>query len=208
MFRPSQALLLKLKTLSIHQQLPLNARDSRQLLNILKASFRNHLDEQHWKGEVESFIKTGNEGVSNPVRRRSKSDPERQNHAERHMHSVLTSPLFNISPISKGKSHEAIRDPLETFERALALGLMNLDAANACLLAKKSQILRSSILNVQDGMRHSGAGRKVRAILRVHFANVSVADLSCFRENVHQANKLNRFSGGSYLVEMHKISAF
>lgn len=45
--RVTNPLLLKSLISKIHPQLPLNARESDQLLNILKTSFRKHLDVVH-----------------------------------------------------------------------------------------------------------------------------------------------------------------
>lgn len=75
------------------------------------------------------------------------------------MHSILTNPLFNLTP--DGKSPKVDRDPMEVFDLAVAKGMMNLHYARACLNAKKRDIIQSSVLKVRDGMKESGAGFKV-----------------------------------------------
>jgi hypothetical protein len=50
---------------------------------------------------------------------------------------------------------------METFDQAVSMGMMTVRYAHACLLVKKRQIIDSSILSVQDGMRQAGAGLKV-----------------------------------------------
>jgi hypothetical protein len=156
LFRPLPA-LMKLK---IHHPLPLNARESRALLNLLTSSFRSNLDAEHpipRLGQIEA------PDAVQSTRRRSISGEE-SNHADRHLHSVLTNPLFNTHPrkSAKTKSDEpAKKDPMETFDRAVGMGMMDIRYATACLLASKRRIIESSILNVRDGMRASGAGLKV-----------------------------------------------
>lgn len=50
---------------------------------------------------------------------------------------------------------------MDVFDQAVAKGMMTTTYAKACLQAKKSQINRSSISNIRDGMKKSGAGLKV-----------------------------------------------
>ena len=50
---------------------------------------------------------------------------------------------------------------MEIFDLAVARGMMNTNYARFCLNAKKQEIVQSSVLNVRDGMKHSGAGVKV-----------------------------------------------
>jgi len=50
---------------------------------------------------------------------------------------------------------------MDIFDEAVAKGLMNIQYARACLSAQKREITQSPLLSVREGMRNSGAGRKV-----------------------------------------------
>jgi hypothetical protein len=52
-------------------------------------------------------------------------------------------------------------DPMDTFDRAVANGMMTTHYAHTCLKMKKLDLIRSSVLSVREGMRESGAGLKV-----------------------------------------------
>merc|ERR1712093_580939 len=164
MFRPSQSLLFRpmpvLNKLKIHHPLPLNPRESKQLLNLLTASFRQQLDTEHPHFRIDGTTNGSREHQS-PRRSRRASFQEEKTPTDRHMHSLLTNPLFNVSPENKNSNVVFSRDPMDIFSQAVAKGMMTTSYAKACLSAKKIQIIRSSVLNVRDGMRDSGAGLKV-----------------------------------------------
>ncbi|KAK0104603.1 hypothetical protein ONS95_004889 [Cadophora gregata] len=164
MFRPSQSLLFRpmpiLKKLKIHHPLPLSPRESKQLLNLLTASFRQQLDTEHPQFRTDGNANVLHEHLSTRRSRRS-SFSEDKTPTARHMHSLLTNPLFNISPGKKNSNVVFSRDPMDIFSQAVAKGMMTTSHAKACLTAKKAQIVRSSVLNVRDGMKDSGAGLKV-----------------------------------------------
>ncbi|KAH6719106.1 hypothetical protein BKA61DRAFT_473907 [Leptodontidium sp. MPI-SDFR-AT-0119] len=164
MFRPSQSLLFRpmpvLNKLKIHHPLPLNPRESKQLLNLLTTSFRQQLDSEHPQFRDSTAITLLDHHTSRRSRRSSLSDHERTP-TDRHMHSLLTNPLFNLS-LETGHSNVVLsKDPMDIFNKAVANGMMTTSDAKACLAAKKSQIIRSSVLNVRDGMKDSGAGLQV-----------------------------------------------
>ncbi|KAG4435680.1 hypothetical protein IFR05_008846 [Cadophora sp. M221] len=164
MFRPSQSLLFRpmpvLNKLKIHHPLPLNPRESKQLLNLLTTSFRQQLDSEHPQFRDSTAITSLNHHTSRRSRRSSLSDHERTP-TDRHMHSLLTNPLFNLS-LESGDSNVVLsKDPMDIFNKAVANGMMTTSDAKACLAAKKSQIVRSSVLSVRDGMKESGAGLQV-----------------------------------------------
>jgi hypothetical protein len=71
------------------------------------------------------------------------------------MHSLLTNPLFALP------KPKIVVDPMDTFDRAVANGMMTTDYAYTCLKMKKLDIIRSSVLSIREGMRESGAGLKV-----------------------------------------------
>ncbi|KAI9050899.1 hypothetical protein LZ554_005013 [Drepanopeziza brunnea f. sp. 'monogermtubi'] len=156
MFRPSQSLLFRpmpvLNKLRIHQPLPLSPRQSKQLLNLLTSSFRQQLDMEHPQFRTDI--------TPAPTRRRRLSVSDHEKHTtDRHMHSLLTNPLF--SSRNSGSQVSLSREPMDIFDQAVSKGMMTTNYAKACLQAKKRQIVRSSVLKVRDGMRDSGAGLKV-----------------------------------------------
>ncbi|KAE9376723.1 hypothetical protein N431DRAFT_435956 [Stipitochalara longipes BDJ] len=161
MFRPSQNLLFRpmpaLNKLKIHQPLPLNPRESQQLLNILTTSFRQHLDREHppWKANNAVRSPPQNSTIS---RRRRNSEPA-THPTDQHLHSLLTNPLFSVLPGMKGS--KTIADPMEIFDQAVSKGLMSTRYAYTCLAGVKRDIIQSSVLDIRDGMKDSGAGLKV-----------------------------------------------
>ncbi|PMD48749.1 hypothetical protein L207DRAFT_16284 [Hyaloscypha variabilis F] len=161
MFRPSQSLLFRpmpaLNKLKIHQPLPLNPRESQQLLNILTTSFRQHLDREHppWKTNT---VAVSSPQSSTTSRRRRKSEPA-AHPTDQHLHSLLTNPLFSVLPGVKGNKTSAER--MEMFDQAVAKGLMDIQYAYICLAGVKRDIIKSSVLDIRDGMKDCGAGLKV-----------------------------------------------
>ena len=83
----------------IHPQLPLSPRESQQLLNLLTTSFRAHLDRAHPQPETPQDSHAGNRSG------RRNSSPARVASsyvlATRHMDSILTNPLFAVTPPSQ-----------------------------------------------------------------------------------------------------------
>jgi len=74
------------------------------------------------------------------------------------MHSMLSNPLFNISPLN---GTAGLRSPMDIFEQAVAKGMMNIHYATTCLTAEKGRITESAVPNVRMGMKESGAGMRV-----------------------------------------------
>lgn len=152
MFRPTASHALRSL---IHPPLPLNARESQQLLNLLTTSFRQQLEKAHVISEDPSIAKT-----SSSVRRRRSSEPSGFRPTDTHMRTVLNNPLFKPVAGVRGDPTSQ-RDPMEVFEAAVAKGMMTIESAAGCLIAKKRAIVQSPIISVRDGMRGSGAGQKV-----------------------------------------------
>jgi hypothetical protein len=163
MFRPSQA-LMKLK---IHHPLPLNPRESHTLLNLLTTSFRKQLDKAH--GDFQEIQpKPSSERISDLKKRPHKPSDAHLKPTDTHIRAILTNPLLSAVP----SSDTGQKDPMEVFEQAVSKGLMTLQYATGCLVEKKNRIVQSPILSVREGMRHSGAGRKVlRWLLSSGIAN-------------------------------------
>lgn len=169
MFRPSQSLLFRptpaLLKFILHPPLPLNPRESKQLLNLLSTSFRQALDREHLiQDDYEATkIATQTSTKHNDTprgRRPSTTDAGLNRPTDRHMHSILTNPLFNWSSAPQ-KAKKFAKDPMEVFDMAVAKGMMTTSSALGCLEAKKRQIIKSAHPSVREGLRASGAGRKV-----------------------------------------------
>jgi hypothetical protein len=171
MFQSTQCLTFRtvasLWRFKIHPPLPLTPRESTQLLNLLTTSFRHQLDREH--GAVLSAAGANSKASANisslkPApgkhRRHSQSKPDVTIPTDRHLHSILTNPLFKDVKKESGTSSQQLRDPMEIFDEACAKGFMKVEYAAACLKAKKRKIVRSSALSVRDAMRSSGAGSK------------------------------------------------
>ncbi|KAK2626595.1 hypothetical protein QTJ16_003770 [Diplocarpon rosae] len=164
MLRPSQSLFFKpvpvLNRLKIHQPLPLTPRELKQLLNLLTTSFRKQLDTEHPVIRP-AYAPTPSHG-QHPTRRRrhSLSDLDK-NPTDRHMHSVLTNPLFNLMPRAEGARPVSLRAPMDLFDQAVAKGMMTTSLATILLRAVKSEITKSCSPDVWAGMKESAAGLKV-----------------------------------------------
>jgi hypothetical protein len=172
MFRP----LASLSHFKIHPPLPLSARESKQLLNLLTTSFRQQLDREH--GPFRSTVDAGGKAVYNQLSaaptssRHRRPAPTKANNStstDRHLHSILTNPIFSYTSKPQSDEAKSSRDPMDVFDEACAKGFMNLEYAAACLKAKKNLIVKSSVLSVREAMKESGAGTRVlRWLLTTH----------------------------------------
>jgi hypothetical protein len=168
MFNVSQKLMLgstpnlSLRTL-LHHPLPLNPRESQRLYDILTTSFRNQLDKEHGPlasnsndGGNQSPTSTDTDAPSNA--RRERDSHSGKHPADRHLSRVLGNPLLSFIG---GNRRVFRKDPMDVFEAAVAKGMMDIEAATNCLMAKKAEVIQSYALNVRDGMRDSKAGTRV-----------------------------------------------
>lgn len=163
MFRGSVPFLFRpmptIKKFKIHPPLPLNPRESKQLLNLLTTSFRQQLDTAHgFRTDQELPTSQTKQHHNGRERKRSHSDPVIRP-TDLHLSSVLTNPLLSGAP----DEHRPLwtKDPMTVFHIAEAKGLMDLKLARHCLSREKNRIIQSSVLSVQQGMKESGAGLKV-----------------------------------------------
>ncbi|KAG0649815.1 hypothetical protein D0Z07_3826 [Hyphodiscus hymeniophilus] len=163
MFRPSQNLLFRpmpsLNKFKIHPPLPLNPRESKQLLNLLTTSFRQQLDAEHGEFRKDPKLSNAQKGQEKTRRRMRSFSDSNARPTDRHMNLILTNPLFVLN--TDGKALAANRDPMELFDIAVAKGMMTINYARACLNAKKHEIIQSPVPTIREGMKESGAGLKV-----------------------------------------------
>ncbi|KAI9786645.1 MAG: hypothetical protein M1839_006196 [Geoglossum umbratile] len=183
--RPSALLSLRSLVSKIHPRLPLDQRESQQLLSLLTSSFRHHLNSEYplfRTDEIQDQFtdKPGRNGARGRARQgaaaRSGSEKLMSSAAaQHHFGSILTSPLFtkrrrSSSPRRPGDGarkcsledvRRIVNDPMGMFEENVALGAATVDMATFCLTTHMKEILGSSILPVREGMRESGAGTKV-----------------------------------------------
>jgi hypothetical protein len=161
----------------IHPQLPLNPRESTQLLNILTASFQQHLDRLHPTGASATARPSATASHSSSLPQPSHL---RQLHAQvsahDHLSAVLGNPLLTKKPraasFSKSKDTGAPllhTNPLEWFEEKLATGTLQLSHVTVCL----AQLWQ---LKGQLNLKELGAASKIIDWLRTS-NHISETDL-------------------------------
>ncbi len=171
MFQSTQCLAFRTITFlghfKVHPPLPLTPRESTQLLNLLTTSFRRQLDREHGTvvseggaNDKSSASFSSSKLAPGKHRRHSQSRSDVRPPTDRHLHSILTNPLFRDVEKESDTRSQQLRDPMEIFDEACAKGFMKVEYAAACLKAKKRKILQSSALSVRDAMKLSGAGSK------------------------------------------------
>ncbi|KZF21147.1 hypothetical protein L228DRAFT_240026 [Xylona heveae TC161] len=185
--KPSTILNLRSLAAKINPPLPLNPRESQQLLTLLTSSFRQQLNREHPPFRSE----TGEHPVQlNGSSPKAASVPKTREHqaknagshysslasADRHLESILTNPLLAHGPKrrrasssgasgqSKGTFSEAqhmVNDPIGWFEEHVASGAATIDMARYCLEAHAKALYSSPDPSVTNGMKNSAAGSKV-----------------------------------------------
>lgn len=123
---------------AIHPQLPLDARQARQLLNALNTSFETHLDTHFPTARTasgvthSSFAKRRNSGQgSNNVRVPSFVE------AQKHIASVINHPHFSSPPSIKQESQDSVeciaQKSFNIFQHHVARGTLSLHLVESCL---------------------------------------------------------------------------
>ena len=163
MFRSQPLLFVRrmptIKKFKIHPPLPLNSRESKQLLNLLTTNFRQQLDTAHgFRPNQESTTFNIKQTQNGKERRRSQSDTTTRP-TDLHISSVLANPLFT-GALDDGRP-VLEKDPMSLFHMACAKGMMDVQLARHCLIREKNRIIQSPVLSVQQGMKESSAGRQV-----------------------------------------------
>ena len=130
----------------IHPPLPMTPQESQRLLAILNASFKEQFDH-HRPSHLEE-------------------------HAGRHLHSILTNPLFSARSRSRhedtalsshrgrndkstGLIQEFVKRPMDILRERIAAGTATLQTAKLCLQAESKNCLASPAATMGDAMRSS-----------------------------------------------------
>ena len=151
----------------IHHPLPLNKRESQQLLESITTSFRKNLDKEHpW--ETDETLTKRPAGPRLAVADSLSTTNHRP--TDRHLRAILSNPLF-AQPRNPGvdttspttTSHNA---HLDVFHSAVSKGLMTTRRAAGILATIRSQIVTESPDNVRERMGAPGAGLCVLRWLR------------------------------------------
>ncbi|KAI9661090.1 MAG: hypothetical protein M1821_009417 [Bathelium mastoideum] len=149
----SRILAFKALSSKIHSQLPLNPRESQQLLTLLTNSFRRHLEKEHPHSlpndtKAQEPQSGGNDvqGTTNTQFSPS-SQASAQASAGNVMRNILLSPLFSKpdQPFSslgarafdlnkdETEFQKALKDPVDWFEHHVAQGILSTEVASAYL---------------------------------------------------------------------------
>ncbi|KAL9096660.1 MAG: hypothetical protein Q9165_001148 [Trypethelium subeluteriae] len=144
----SRVLAFKALASKIHPQLPLNPRESQQLLNMLTSSFRQQLEKEHPYSasgdtkptEHQSPMKRAKESPD------ARSAPSSQVSVGNVLESILSNPLLStphrrLSPNQTSARTESedvrlqqiINEPVEWFEDQIARGVPSVEAAHTYL---------------------------------------------------------------------------
>ncbi|KAI1306822.1 hypothetical protein F5Y03DRAFT_128745 [Xylaria venustula] len=164
----------------IHHPLPLNQRESKQLLESITTAFRKNLDREHpWQSDEASPTTPAN------ARLGSAEPASTTNHrpTDRHLRAILSNPLFaqprkdnadtvlpsvpSVPSIPSIPSVHAPRNnPFDVFDSAVSKGLMTGRRAAGFLATVRSQLLAESPNDIRQRMGLSGAGLSVLRWLR------------------------------------------
>ncbi|KAI0889338.1 uncharacterized protein GGS22DRAFT_153667 [Annulohypoxylon maeteangense] len=143
----------------LHQPLPLNKRESRQLLESITASFRKNLDEEHpWGSSKDESVSRNTTRLKqdSPLLKSTSTSSNRP--TEKHLHAILSHPLFTHQERPKPA---AALDPFHVFDTAVSRGLMTPRRAAGFLSKVRTQIKAENPDTEQEAMAKSGAGLRV-----------------------------------------------
>ncbi|KAI3332054.1 hypothetical protein HD806DRAFT_479239 [Xylariaceae sp. AK1471] len=151
----------------IHHPLPLNRRESQQLLETITTSFRKNLDREHpWETDETSTNNTPAD--SRLVDAAEPLSTTTNRPTDRHLRAILSNPLF--AHPRNANADASIRttrnNPFDVFNSAVSKGLMTSRRAAGFLATIRSQIVAESPENICQRMGASGAGLHVLRWLR------------------------------------------
>lgn len=175
----------------IHQPLPLNQRESQQLLNSITSSFRKHLDQEHpWQSSSSPEATPPSAPISKRLEKAVLSNKEptsspqqnKQRPTDYHLDNILSNPLFakpqraaaggqqislHTEPLPADVQAD-VQKELYIFDSASSRGMVTAQRA-AGFLASISRVINSqSVLALEKRVRlgDTGAGLKVVQWLR------------------------------------------
>lgn len=130
----------------------LSNQHSQKLLDGLKSSFRNKLDQEYGHASDSPSSSHPSQAFSSQKRKDSdRPDVVRHSAANQHLKNLLSNPLFSYqnqttktiqtSPIS---SQTSKRDPMDVFDHAVSKGMMTFKAATGIMVAKRQQLRSAS----------------------------------------------------------------
>ncbi|KAI1436157.1 hypothetical protein GGR50DRAFT_259964 [Xylaria sp. CBS 124048] len=156
----------------LHQPLPLNQRDSQQLLQMITASFRKNLDREHpWETD-----ETSTNTPLNPP-----THTENHRPTDQHLRAILSNPLF-AHPRNADANTPSIptthTSPFDVFDSAVSKGLMTPRRAAGFLVAIRSRLLAEHPEDLRQRMSVSGAGLHVLQWLRASGQESNLSFLS------------------------------
>ncbi|ORY65776.1 uncharacterized protein BCR38DRAFT_340228 [Pseudomassariella vexata] len=148
----------------IHHPLPLNRRESQQLLKQITTSFRKNLDKEHpWQPSETPSPSRHDHPTGN-----TKDTTQKHHPTDLHLESILSNPLFSHprhDPVALNRAAPR-HNPTDVFDHAVSRGMMTPRRAAGFLAAVKLDIEKSSTLDIEQGMAASGAGLRVVKWLR------------------------------------------
>ncbi|RYC57631.1 hypothetical protein CHU98_g8583 [Xylaria longipes] len=149
----------------IHHPLPLNPRESRQLLDSITSSFRKNLDREHPWEAAETSTSTLASSRLDPAEQLQTSS---HRPTDRHLGAILSNPLFAHPRDANADMslHTTSRKPFDIFDSAVSRGLMTPLRAAGFLATIRSQLEVESLYNLRQRMGASGAGLRVLRWLR------------------------------------------
>lgn len=169
----------------IHPQLPLNPRESQQLLSALTTSFRAQLDRQH-PSQVECDKREQMAGGKHTAKHDCGTSSSRH-HASDYLSSLLDNPLLSCKPSHEDATgcQSLIKDPTKWFENHVATGTADTGRAKQYLVAQRRKIQSVSDARRVLLMKETGAGhRVVRWIWTNQLSKELFGDLSLVRKLV------------------------
>ncbi|KAK6078189.1 hypothetical protein SCUP515_04619 [Seiridium cupressi] len=150
----------------IHQPLPLNKRESQQLLNSITSSFRKNLDKEHPWQHHDAAAESTSKVVPNSSVQLAKEIPQKHRPTDRHLESILSNPLFAQTNVADTPpTPTAFQHHHDVFDSAVSKGMMTTRRA-AGYLATINKQLQSSTIDEPSAIAASGAGLRVVQWLR------------------------------------------
>ncbi|KAH8204848.1 hypothetical protein TruAng_001037 [Truncatella angustata] len=161
----------------IHHPLPLNKRESQQLLNSITSSFRKNLDKEHPWQPHDAADATAAKVIANTSLQLAKEVPPKHRPTDRHLGSILTNPLFAQPNVSDRQAPNGLQYHHDVFDSAVSKGMMTVRRA-AGYLAMVNKQAQSSTLQDPAALASSGAGLRVAQWLRSSGAENSLEFLN------------------------------